>query len=70
MKKNITEELKRINRLMGLNESSVLNEQIIPRQFIKELLKGDEPVEALMKLFKLNDTQVDKYFRRGRKLIR
>ena len=64
MKKNITEELKRINRLMGLNESSVLNEQIIPRQFIKELLKGDEPVEALMKLFKLNDTQVDNVVRR------
>jgi len=55
--KNLNEELNRIGSLMGL-KPKLLNEQAqLPRTIIKKVLGGEEPMEAVRKIFNLSDNE-------------
>lgn len=62
MKNTLNEDIKRIHEIMGL---SLINEQLIPRPLVKNILKnveGDE-VTTLRKIFNLTDGQIDDVMR-------
>ena len=64
-KKNIQEDIKRIQGIMGIS-TSLLNEQVnlIPKPLIKKILgSADDVADPLTKAFNLSDNQIDDVLR-------
>ena len=64
-KKNIQEDIKRIQGIMGIS-TSLLNEHVnlIPKPLIKKILgSADDVMDPLTKVFNLSDNQIDNVLR-------